>query len=386
MPPQSAAVGTVLAPASSLMAARSEGGRMTITVRFSRSGFRGICALAALTAAGAFAGVSLAAATNTVPPAISGSAVQGQTLKVSRGTWSGTGTIKYLYRWQRCDAAGATCVDIKGVHKNTYALAAADVGSTVRGVVTATDTTGPPAEAPSATTAVVTTLSTTPPTITGTPTAGQTLTAVEGTFSGANPTYTYQWQRCDAAGATCNVVPTVVTKTYVLTAADLGATLRVLVTSTNTSGSTSAISAPTPVITSGGPASLVKLANGKMSIAAADVAGSERLILSSFKVNTTLPIRSRKAFTVTLSVTDTRGYAVRDALVYLIGLPYGRILQVPEHKTGQDGRVSFTLVPTKLQPLKGGARLVIFARARVEGQKILTGASSRRLFEIAFSA
>ena len=57
---------------------------------------------------------------------------------------------------------------------------------------------------------------------------------------------------------------------------------------------------------------------------------------------------------------------------------------MPEGKTGQDGTVTLTLVPTRLQPLKLGARLVIFARARVAGQKLLTGASSRRLVEIVF--
>ncbi len=333
--------------------------------------------------AGIFASVSLAAAVNTVAPAITGTAAQGQTLTVSTGTWTGTGAITYAYRWQRCNTDASACANITGAVANTYTLGSADVGNTVRAVVTATDTTGPPTDAAAPITALVTPGA--QPTVTGTPAVGQTLTAVEGTFTGAPPsTYAYQWQRCDATGAACVAIPTAVSKTYVLAAADLARSLRVLVTATNATGSSSATSVPTAVIAAGPPASLIKLANGTMSVAAADVTGSERLILSSFKVNTPQPIRSRKSFTVTFQVTDTRGYRVRDALVYVIGLPYNRIGRVPEGKTGQDGTVTLKLVPTRLQPLKLGARLVIFARARVAGQKLLTGASSRRLVEIVF--
>ena len=42
------------------------------------------------------------------------------------------------------------------------------------------------------------------PTISGTPTQGQTLTANPGTWNGTPPiTYGYQWRRCDSAGANC---------------------------------------------------------------------------------------------------------------------------------------------------------------------------------------
>ena len=44
----------------------------------------------------------------------------------------------------------------------------------------------------------------TPPTIVGAPEAGQLLAAVPGLWEGGKPlTFTYQWRRCDAAGANC---------------------------------------------------------------------------------------------------------------------------------------------------------------------------------------
>lgn len=83
------------------------------------------------------------------------------------------------------------------------------------------------------------------PSITGTPTVGQTLTAVDGSWSGG-PTLTRQWRRNGAAiaGATGS--------TYLLVSADLGASISVTVTATNIAGSTSATSAGTAAVAAAG--------------------------------------------------------------------------------------------------------------------------------------
>jgi hypothetical protein len=86
-------------------------------------------------------------------PTISGTAQSGQTLTASTGSWSGSPT-SYGYQWQRCDSAGANCADVPGATASTYALAAADVGCTVRVAVVATNA-GGSASATSAPTAVV---------------------------------------------------------------------------------------------------------------------------------------------------------------------------------------------------------------------------------------
>ena len=91
---------------------------------------------------------------NSVLPVVSGSAVQGQTLSASTGTWSNAPT-SYAYQWRRCDSAGANCANV-GSGASSYVLAAGDVGSTVRVVVTASNGSGPGAPATSAQTGVVT--------------------------------------------------------------------------------------------------------------------------------------------------------------------------------------------------------------------------------------
>ncbi len=91
---------------------------------------------------------------NSVLPVVSGSVVQGQTLSASTGTWSNAPT-SYAYQWRRCDSGGANCVNV-GSGLASYVLAAADVGSTVRVVVTASNGSGPGAPATSLQTGVVT--------------------------------------------------------------------------------------------------------------------------------------------------------------------------------------------------------------------------------------
>ena len=87
-----------------------------------------------------------------------------------------------------------------------------------------------------------------PPTVTGTAQQGQTLSATPGGWTAPDATFGFQWQRCDAAGANCAPVPGATASTYVVTAADVGSTLRVVVTATNRFGSAPGTSAQTAVV------------------------------------------------------------------------------------------------------------------------------------------
>jgi uncharacterized delta-60 repeat protein len=95
------------------------------------------------------------APTNASPPTISGTATEGQTLTVNPGAWTGSTPINHTYQWRRCDSTGANCVDVAAATATIYALAAADVGRTIRVRETATNPYGQNSVA-SAASAVVT--------------------------------------------------------------------------------------------------------------------------------------------------------------------------------------------------------------------------------------
>ena len=179
-------------------------------------------------------------------------------LTASPGTWSGTPPIGYTYQWRRCDSTGNACTDVAGATTQTYTLAGADVGSTVRVVVTASNA-GGSATVPSAATAVVAgplpPANMSAPTISGTAQEGQMLSADPGSWSGTAPIgYAYQWRRCDAGGGSCVDIIPAAAQTYTLTAADLGSTIRVVVTASNSVGSSTAASAQTAVVVAGATA------------------------------------------------------------------------------------------------------------------------------------
>ena len=101
---------------------------------FDRGGNRSsITATAAQSVACPSAPVSL------VRPSIAGTPVEGQTLTASPGMWTGEPTL--AFSWLRCDVSGLRCSPVSA-GSTTYTLGAADVGSTVRVAVTATNGAG----------------------------------------------------------------------------------------------------------------------------------------------------------------------------------------------------------------------------------------------------
>ncbi|HEU5243649.1 MAG TPA: LamG-like jellyroll fold domain-containing protein, partial [Gaiellaceae bacterium] len=186
----------------------------------------------------------------TAAPAISGLAQEGQTLSATTGTWSGTTPIAYTYQWMSCDSSGANCSPISASTTPNYVVDAADVGTTISVRVTASNVAGS-TDADAAATAVVQSATAPPtftslPTVTGTAQVGHPLTADPGTWTGTQPiSYAYQWQRCDSTGANCTPIAGATSVGYTATLGDVGATLEVAVTATNTPGSATVSTAPT---------------------------------------------------------------------------------------------------------------------------------------------
>jgi uncharacterized delta-60 repeat protein len=191
---------------------------------------------------------------NSTAPAISGTATDGQMLTVNPGSWSGSTPMNRSYQWRRCDPAGANCLDIAAASATTYVLVAADVGHTIRVREVATNSYGH-SSVDSAATAVVATkpgtapVSSAPPTISGTATEGQTLTATAGAWAGSTPiNSSYQWRRCAATGTGCVDIATATSAMYTLGSADVGHALRLRETATNAYGQSSADSTATGVV------------------------------------------------------------------------------------------------------------------------------------------
>jgi hypothetical protein len=186
---------------------------------------------------------------NTTLPAISGTTTEGDTLATTKGTWEGSPT-SYAYQWQDCNTSGASCTNIGGATEATYKLTASDVGSTIRVVVTATNEGGSTPATSHATAKVTAAASPPPPAPTstalpdigGTTTEGETLKATTGTWEGSPTSYAYQWQDCNTSGTSCANISGATTSSHKLTASDTGHTIRVVVTATNTGGSTPATS------------------------------------------------------------------------------------------------------------------------------------------------
>lgn len=74
-------------------------------------------------------------------PVLSGSATQGAALSVTEGVWQHDPSA-YGYQWQVCDTLGLNCDDLAGGTGDTVALTAAELGHTLRAVVSASNIAG----------------------------------------------------------------------------------------------------------------------------------------------------------------------------------------------------------------------------------------------------
>jgi hypothetical protein len=69
-------------------------------------------------------------------PSISGSAIVGEELSATNGTWTG-GATTFSFQWQRCDSLGGTCVNVTNATARSYGVRSADLGNRLRVEVTA---------------------------------------------------------------------------------------------------------------------------------------------------------------------------------------------------------------------------------------------------------
>lgn len=322
----------------------------------------------------------------TGQPTVSGPKVQGETLRTTNGTWTGSTPMTFQYRWLRCDKSGGgtngvNCATIPGETRNTYVLTAADVGHTIRSRVIATNADGTSSMNSNPTSVIQSSATagppsnSTPPTISGTPQEKQTLTASEGTWTGKKPqTYTYQWRRCNATGGSCADIAGATKSTYVLSSADVGNTIRVRVTAHNSLGSSSSTSTPTGLVEKAS-------APSGTAISVNDVVLPNRLLIDRLSFSPRI-LHSRRPIVARFHVSDLQGHSVVGAMVFLVGIPFGNTTTPPEQASGSTGWVTFVVKPTHRLRLTHNGNQPFFVRARKPSDRLIGGVSIRRLVNL----
>ncbi len=259
-------------------------------------------------------------------PTLKGSAQPGQTLRAFKGSWSEEPT-SYEYRWTLCDNAGEHCAAIGGATSKSYIPTGSDVGHRLRVEETARNATGAGAPASSAASAQVLAeapVVKSPPTITGTPQQGETLTAHAGEWTNSPSGTSLQWLRCEADE--CVPIPGATNSEYTLTSGDTNLLVAVRETAKNAGGFGAAVSeqdpvggAPLPFVAglepSSGPiegGTVVKITGGNFagttSVAFGFAAAATYTIEGPNTITATAPAGS--AGTVDVTVTTPEGTSV----------------------------------------------------------------------------
>ena len=289
-------------------------------------------------------------------------------------------------RGQRVDNGGAS---------QTYHVASGDVGHKLRVMVTATNSKGsdtaksdPTAVVVAASGASTAPVNTSLPSISGTAQDGQTFTASQGSWnpsSGNN--FTYQWQRCDSSGNSCSNISGATSTTYRNTSSDVGHRLRVAVKATNSLGNSTATSAASSVVAAAGtttttPTTTTPPPAGKV-ISINDVVAPNRLIVSSTRFTPSSIGSTGQRLTARIRIIDEKSStSVSGAIVYAIGVPANRVTVPPETTTDASGWATVTFETLRGLPIKQGAVLTFFIRARKAGETLLGGVSNRRLISV----
>jgi hypothetical protein len=251
-------------------------------------------------------------ATPRSQPTISGAPQQGQQLTVTNANWTGSGTITIANQWEDCDQNGSNCQPIFGANGQTYTLQGSDVGHTIvvsetanNGTNSAPDPSQPTPAPPAVVTEAPAPTASSPPTISGTAKQGQSLTASPAAWSGALSTaaYSYQWEDCNASGASCTGIAAATGQTYTPASSDVGHTIRVVEMASNgfPSNTSSAQSAPTATVASSQAATTTPPPPVTPSASAPTLSGT----------SVTVPVRctgtgpGRCVFVITVATTET---------------------------------------------------------------------------------
>ncbi len=184
------------------------------------------------------------------------------------------------------------------------------------------------------------------PTISGTAQTGQTLTASTGSWTESPTSYAYQWERCDSTGANCANVSGATSSTYLLGSADVGYTIRVAVTATNSVGASAPATSNATAVVQQAPSKLGTTTVGGSS----DTFSADRKRVNKYTLSTA---GSFTNITIYLAPTSISGEQVMKGIVYSdsSGKPanlLGATSQLTFHSTNKAGWYAMSF-PTTLK-------------------------------------
>jgi hypothetical protein len=206
------------------------------------------------------------------------------------------------------------------------------------------------------------------------PAVGDQLHGSSGSWSGAGLSFAYQWLRCDADGTNCVPIPGATAANYTPTSADVGHALQFCVTATNSGGSATSCSQPTPAVvashpsssTGGGttantadpverpgePAKQTTTNNTASSTGSADRGApngspaSDRVVLSALANNraSTMKVKYGKRVPITGRLVGPDGTPIANAILEVqtrTALPGASVADAGRVVTGADGRFKY---------------------------------------------
>jgi len=326
--------------------------------------------------------------TNTGEPVISGRPEQGRTLSSTTGSWSGTQPLSFVYQWVRCGADGGRpdggdCTVIFGATERRYQLVRADVDFRMRVRVTASNAEGSQTVASNPTTTVVgPPENTSMPLVRGNMVVGSLATADPGSWTGRQSiSFSYRWLRCNTQGGDCVSIGGGTGRNYRLTSSDVNHRIRFNVTARNPVGTVTVISGESAIVTEPLPSGAIRLPSGELSIPATSVPRDQRLIVSQVVFSPNPVTSPSQLITVRVRVKDTRGFVVREALVFVRSTP--RVTSGGDRQASTtDGWVTYQLLPNANFRVRSGYNVQFFVKAYRSGDPALAGVAGYRLVQV----